>query len=283
MIFDGVIDAHVHLWNKDREDDVLVLQTKPHLGPLADKVLLTDFLAGEKVSGAIVVQSAPNRGHSDWLRQTARDIPHVSGIVGWLDPFDPEVACDIDTLKQDPLVCGIRLMLNRMQRVDELKTPITLAALASVADAGLTIECLCPPQLLSDAAELARALPSASIVIDHCGLPPADEGEMDMWDQGVQELAKHPNVTIKFSGLIEPFGPEVTLADIESRALRIVELFGPHRLMLASNFPVTDLGGGQRRWADLLAQLLDHAQFTKDERQALFQGTAISAFGLEQR
>ena len=51
MIFDGVIDAHVHLWNKDREDDVLVLQTKPHLGPLADKVLLTDFLAGEKVFG----------------------------------------------------------------------------------------------------------------------------------------------------------------------------------------------------------------------------------------
>lgn len=67
-----------------------------------------------------------------------------------------------------------------MQRVDELTTTFTLAALANVADAGLTIECLCPSQLFSDAAELARALPSASIVIDYCGLPPADEAEIDM-------------------------------------------------------------------------------------------------------
>ena len=67
---------------------------------------------------------------------------------------------------------------------------------------------------------------------------------MDLWDQMVQEVAKHPNLTAKFSGPIEPFGPEVTLADIEGRALRIFELFGPHRLMLASNFSVTDIGGG---------------------------------------
>jgi L-fuconolactonase len=283
MTFDGAIDAHVHLWDQDREDDILVLQSKPHLKPMASKTLLTDFLAGEKVSGAIVVQSAPNCVHSNWLRQTAREIPNVLGIVGWLDLFNPEVACDIDTLKQDPLVCGIRLMLNRMQRVDELQKPVALSALGSVADADLTIECLCPSQLLLNAAKLARALPSASIVIDHCGLPPADDGEMDMWDQGILELAKQPNVTIKFSGLVEIFGPEVTLADIEGRALRIVELFGPHRLMLASNFPVTDLGGGQKRWVDLLAQLLDHAQLTRDERQALLKGTAISAFGLERR
>ena len=88
---------------------------------------------------------------------------------------------------------------------------------------------------------------------------------------------------MKFSSLIEHFGPEVSLADIKGRALRIVELFDPHRLMLASNFPVTDLGGGQKRWADLLALLLDHAQLIRDERHALFQSTAISAFGLERR
>jgi len=283
MIFEGAIDAHAHLWEQDRDDDILVLQTKPHLKSMASKTLLADFLAGEKVSGAIVVQSAPNRAHSNWLRQAARNIPKVSGIVGWLNPVDPKVNSDIDILRRDPLVCGIRLMLNRMLRVDELHTPSAISALTSAANAGLAIECLCPPQFLSNVAELARTIPAASIVIDHCCLPPVSNDEMDLWDQKVQEVAKHPNVTVKFSGLIEPFGPEVTLADIEGRALRIIELFGPHRLMLASNFPVTDIGGGQRRWADLLVQLLDHAQLTKDERQALFQGTAIYAFGLERR
>ena len=247
------------------------------------KTILADFLAAEKVSGAIVVQSAPNRAHSNWLRQVARNIPKVSGIVGWLNPVDPKVNSDIDILRRDPLVCGIRLMLNRMLRVDELHSPSAISALTSSANAGLAIECLCPPQFLSNVAELARTIPAASFVIDHCCFPPVSNDEVDLWDQKVQEVAKHPNVTVKFSGLIEPFGPEVTLADIEGRALRIIELFGPHRLMLASNFPVTDIGGGQKRWADLLAQLLDHAQLTRDERQALFQGTAISVFGLDRR
>lgn len=136
MIFKGGIDAHVHVWDKKCEDDILIVTQMPEMAPLAEPALAASHIARTGARGGIVVQSAPSVSHSDWLRKTCRKIPGVIGVVGWIDPLSSDAVQQADALIADPLVCGIRLMINRMENPDLLDDPAVLHVLGSVAQFG---------------------------------------------------------------------------------------------------------------------------------------------------
>jgi L-fuconolactonase len=278
MTFQGAIDAHVHVWDADRGDDILILSTTPSLAEGGERPALRAYLDRAKLQGAIVVQSAPSRAHSNWLRQVARKTPGIVGVVAWIDPNADDAPEQVSDLIEDELVCGVRLMLNRMPQPNEVLTSKALGTLSDLSAIGMALECLAPPDCSPVVSELAQSLPEARIVLDHCGLPPGPGGDLDRWDAALSSLSAFPNVASKFSGLIEPFGVRATIEDIKARALRAVELFGPQRLMAASNFPVCNLGGGAIRWAEMLETLFDGAGLSVDERNALMSGSARNAY-----
>ncbi len=278
MTFPVHIDAHVHLWDMARNDDILILEQEPQLAPMGQAEALKSHLGRNGVAGAIVVQSAPSKAHSDWLRRTARDIDGIVGIVGWIDPQGQHFESHLTELINDPLVCGVRLMLNRMQRPRDILEQTAIDNLAILMDAGLTIECLAPPPLLPCVAALANALPDARFVLDHCGLPPADHLGLADWEANLLDVSRHGNVSTKLSGLIEPFGAAARLEPVQMRALTAIELFGPDRMMAASNFPVVSLGGGTDLWADMLQSVLQKAGLSNEERHQVAQGAALSAY-----
>ena len=279
MIFDGGIDAHVHLWDPARGDDILILAKEPSLGPLGRAEELRAHLRACGATGAILVQSAPNSGHSDWLRAAAREIGAPLGVVGWIDPTGPDSEQRIADLIFDPNVCGVRLMLNRMPAPSILRDRAMLDGLSQLAQAGLALECLAPPGRLSQVATLARALPEAQIVLDHCGLPPAPPADLTPWQRGLQDLAELQNVSVKLSGLMEPFGPTAEPTQIYERATFCLNVFGPKRLMAASNHPCNAIAGGTMRWADGLELVVNRAGLGAADRTALFSGTALRVFG----
>ncbi len=281
MIFEGAIDAHVHLWDAARNDDILILQDHPWLAPRGEATKLADHLTATGVSGAIVVQSAPDAEHSDWLRARASEVPGVQGVVAWIDPFASDAQAHIEVLRNNPMVCGIRLMVNRYHRPEQFQTPDAVSVLSLVAEADLAIECLCPAPHLSVVKAIAEALAHASVILDHCGLPPESESALADWEGALSDLATLPNVTSKFSGLIEPFGPDSTLSQIESRAFKTLDIFGPERLMLSSNFPVADLGGGIAKWADMAEKLMHLSGLSTNERAAMLTETALSAYSID--
>ena len=280
MIFTGSIDAHAHLWAPARQDDILILEQKPDLAPHGTAECLKTHVAQFGLAGCIVVQSAPSLSHSDWLRDAARRIDNVLGVVGWLDPLAECANQHADTLLADPLVCGIRLMLNRMADPDALLQPPALKLLERLGDSGLAIECLAPPRHLPLVARIARALPKTQVVVDHCGLPPLPGAEYAAWQRAFASLAPCPNVSTKLSGLIEPFGPDVQIADVADSAALAIDLFGDGRLMLASNFPVSRLGGGEDRWQDLAQEIVHRAGLDARDRQALARDTAARVYSI---
>ena len=277
MIFANAIDAHVHLWDPARNDDILILGTEPWLTDEGVAGRLRHHIAETGVAGAIVVQSAPSLEHSDWLRAAARSVGGLIGIVAWIDPTANDAMDHVDRLSTDEMVCGVRLMLNRMERSDVVLERESMECLGRLADAGLAIECLAPPHRLGTVGALARALPRAQLVVDHCGLPPASEDPAE-WRDGISDLATCQNVSAKFSGLIEPFGTSPRISDIEGYAQHCLDLFGPMRLMAASNHPVCQMGGGTSRWAEMLADIIEKAELSKVDRSDLLAGTALRVF-----
>lgn len=112
------------------------------------------------------------------------------------------------------------------------------------------------PQL-PELTDLARAFPETLIVLNHIGGPIGVgpyAGKRDevfaVWRANIAELARLPNVWIKVGGLGMPvlgFGFEERQAPPDSMELAAawrpyietcIELFGPERSMLESNFPV---------------------------------------------
>lgn len=272
------IDAHVHLWDPGRGDDILIVTKQPGLAGAATVPLLDDMLATSGCDAAIVVQSAPSIAHSDWLRQASRNSSRIVGVVGWLDPFAAEAGAEALRLAEDPRICGIRLMLNRMPSPGRLLEPAPLKVLDRLAGASLTIEVLAPPHLLSLVADLARALPEAKFVLDHCGTPPVHAHGDRAWREMIRQVGSCGNVATKLSGIVEAYDLAPAQADIMPTFEQVLDIFGCDRLMAASNFPVVDLAGGSARWWHMLAEMLALANLAGPELARIYGGAALESY-----
>jgi L-fuconolactonase len=252
------IDAHVHLWDASRREDILILQSQPSLAGRATPTALTAMLQASGAAGGIVVQAEPSLGHSHWLLDRSETLPGVTGVVAWVDPASPDLAATLDLLAaRSSKLVGVRLMLNRMADPKLLLERPWIDGLRLVAARGLAIELLTPAPLLPVAARLAARLPEARLVIDHGGLPPADRAGLVAWQGDLRGFTRLGHVATKCSGLVEPIGPGYTPADVRARFAPLLDVFGPSRMMLASNWPVTDLAGGAARWFDVILPMVD--------------------------
>jgi predicted TIM-barrel fold metal-dependent hydrolase len=81
------------------------------------------------------------------------------------------------------------------------------------------------------------------VVLEHLGLPdPAGDAGLRIWRVGVAALAQVPHACVKLSAFSLLGSPR------DERAVRdvvgeLLELFGPQRCMVGSNFPVERLAG----------------------------------------
>lgn len=153
------------------------------------------------------------------------------------------------------------------------------------------------PQL-PELADLARAFPDVTIILDHVGGPLGigpyrgkREEVFQEWKRGITELAACHNVVVKLGGVTMPicgFGWHKqaklpTSADLaEATApyyLFCIEHFGVQRCMFESNFPVDKASCSYRvLWNSFKRMTKD---FSAAERAALFHDTAARTYRLK--
>ena len=146
--------------------------------------------------------------------------------------------------------------------------------------------------------ELARAFPDTTIVLDHFGGPLGigpyvgrrDE-IFEIWKRDIAALARCPNVVAKLGGLVMPvngFGwherdrpasSDEIVAAQGSYYMHTIEQFGPDRCMFESNFPVDKCAVSYNVLWNAFKMIA--ADFTDDEKEALFRATAMRVYRLE--
>lgn len=150
---------------------------------------------------------------------------------------------------------------------------------------------------LDDVTYLARAVPQATIILNHAGTPIGVgpyEGKAEevfaAWRRGMTELAQCPNVLVKIGGLLihttglaphQPAAPmtsEQVATALRRYVLTTIDLFSPGRCMFESNFPIDRASVSYGNLWDGF-KLLAH-DFSRTEREALFAGTARRAYRL---
>ena len=128
---------------------------------------------------------------------------------------------------------------------------------AQLGSRGLLFELPCRYHQLAECADLARAFPATTIVLNHLGgitgigaYAGRRDEVFEAWRNGLAEVAACPNVVVKLGGLgMEYCGfgwheePRPPTSEQLATAIRpyietAIELFGPARAMFESNFPV---------------------------------------------
>lgn len=146
-------------------------------------------------------------------------------------------------------------------------------------------------------ADLARAVPGTTMVLDHFGTPlgvGAYAGQRDaifeQWRRDMEQIAECPNVVAKLGGLAMPDngfgweaapappGSDVFVAAQERYYLHAIDVFGPDRCMFESNFPVDKRSLSYAVLYNGLKKIA--ARFDEAEQDAMFRTTAARIYRL---
>jgi L-fuconolactonase len=273
------IDSHVHFLVYNPKEHVWVTDELRALKASFLPNNIEPLLSRAGFQGCVAIEARQMPKENDWLLSLARSHPFIKGIVGWVDLAAPDITTRLEALAVNPEIKGFRHVV-----IDEPDEGLLLRddfqrGIAALGPFGFTYDLLILPQHVSAAVQLVRKFPQQRFVLDHLGLPDIRRKQMSLWQSGLKELAALPNVFVKLSGLVfradwqrwrpEDFTPYIDVA---------LELFGPKRLMLGSNWPVCTIGGV---FNAVINAYLDGIRVLSPEHQAeILGGTCVRCYRL---
>ena len=263
-----VIDSHHHIW---RQADMpwLMGPMQPRIFGLYEAIrrdyLMPEYLcdlAGLGVTRSVYVQANwPAERFEDevaWVQTTADETGWPHAIVGYADFLSDDVRPQLDRLARYPLMRGLRMQLHWHEnpqyrfaaRTDLALDPKLQRNIARLAEYGWVFDLQVFARQMAGAAELAAACPGVTFVLQHAGmLEDLTPGGRSAWAAGMKQMARHPNVVCKLSGL-GTFIHRNEAAHIREIVAASVGLFGAGRCLFGSNFPIEKLWTS---YADLIA------------------------------
>lgn len=274
-----IIDAHHHLWRFD---------------PVAydwigeqDRTLRRDFVLPElrlmahegNLAGTIAVQARQSLEETRWLLQLAASEPLIRGVVGWVPLADPALPEIVDALASPRLV-GVRHVVQGETDPNFLQQPAIVRGLSEISRRGLSYDLLIKAHQLPQAIRCVQQFPALRFILDHGGKPDIRCREFATWKADLAVLAQQPQVACKLSGLVtEADARTWTVAELEPYVRTILDLFGPHRVLFGSDWPVCLLGTTQRQWLDAVRGWI--ATWSAADQAAVLGLNAIAWYHLE--
>jgi L-fuconolactonase len=280
----STVDSHHHFWRHSEPG---------RSWPGAEhEALARDFLpadmrarmAAAGVHRSVLVQSANNADDNARMLRHAADAPWVAGIVAWLPLDDPATADRmLPDLLSEPRIRGVRTLIAR-DDVGWLLRPPTLRLLADLAAAGRCWDVVpVTPHHVRTVLAVAEQVPALRIVIDHLGRPPVETGGWSPWAEHIRDLAGCPGMAVKVSVGIDVLTvwPRWSADALHRYVDLVLEQFRPHRMMLASNWPVIEvLRSYEGAWRDL-DERVRACGATGEDMAQVRGGTAATWYGLE--
>ncbi|MCZ9883780.1 amidohydrolase family protein [Arthrobacter sp. B2a2-09] len=278
-----MIDSHLHLWDLGPHSYAWLGPQHGGLFRSYGEAEAWETLDAAGVGGVVLVQADDTVADTESMLAVADRNSWVLGVVGWI-PLDKPAAAEkeLQRFLGNPAFRGVRHLVHDDPRDDFLELPAVRDSLSRLASHGLVFDVPDAfPRHLGRTVQLARDLPELTIVLDHLGKPPlANASAMASWRADFRALAELPNTVAKVSGLSVP-GVPYTAEALRPLWDEALEAFGPGRLMIGGDWPVSTLGAPYGRTLEVLLGLA--GELTSAERQDFLEATAVRTYGLQER
>ncbi len=247
-----IIDAHHHLWKFNKSDYPWMDESMSVLQKDYMPADLEPQLAVGGVTGTIAVQARQKLEETAWLLDMAGRYPFIKGVVGWVDICSENLTRQLDEYSGHPLLVGVRHVIQDEPDEDFMLRPAFIRGMEKLVHHNLTYDLLILPKHLTKAVDLVSLFPDQRFALDHLAKPHIKEGTLDPWREDMAELAIHPNVWCKISGMVTEAHPEQwQYEDFLPYLDTVLELFGPDRLMLGSDWPVCRMAAEYEQVMDI--------------------------------
>ncbi|MEM9703332.1 MAG: amidohydrolase family protein [Planctomycetota bacterium] len=276
-----MIDAHHHLWRYVPEDFAWI---GPGMESIARDFLADELardLAASGVTAAVSVQARQSVEETRVLLEVAAEYEQSIGVVGWLPLRDSDLlARHLAEFADAADLVGVRHVVQD-EPAGFLLGDAFNAGVAETISRGLTYDILIFPPQLDEATEFVARHESGRFVVDHLAKPSIRPDRFDDdWRNAIARLARHDNVAVKWSGLTTEVVGDVWNDEL----LRpywdtILELFGPERIMLGSDWPVCLLRTEYRRWFECCEKFV--GELSSPEQRRVREETAIESYNLK--
>jgi predicted TIM-barrel fold metal-dependent hydrolase len=174
-------------------------------------------------------------------------------------------------------VRGFRIAPGKQPPDRWLETPPMPAMWKCGADEGLAICLLIDPRYLPAVDAMCARFPRTPVVVDHFARIGTD-GQFRPADlDNLCRLSRHPRVRVKVSAFYALGKKQAPYLDLAPMIRRLMDAFGPQRLMWASDSPFQVIKGHRYQDSvDLIARRLDF--LTPADRDCLLRRTAAETF-----
>ncbi|WP_163538199.1 amidohydrolase family protein [Gracilibacillus sp. YIM 98692] len=274
------IDAHQHYWKISRGDYGWIT---PEITTLYRDFLEEDLVHHLKSCGidkTIVVQAAPTMEETEFILSLSERSESILGVVGWIDIDNPSYKEQLETFRKNPKFVGIRMMIQDMPDENIILSSHYLEAFSYLEEIDLPVDLLVHSSQLSAVCELLNRV-SIRGVIDHIAKPEIEQGKLEPWKSQMAEIASHPNIYCKLSGMVtEANHKNWKKEDFIPYVHHIMDVFGVRRVMYGSDWPVCLLAASYDDVYHLLNDTLP-SYVSKEAREWVFGKNAIDFYKLK--
>lgn len=274
-----IIDSHQHFWHYDPIRDSWITEDMVNIRRDFLPADLEPILVANGVDGCVAVQAAQSEEETMFLVNMARSYDIVKGVVGWVDLQAESLPQRLTDLSQHKVIKGYRHVAQG-EPDDFLMRPAVVQGIRQLASFGLTYDILIYPSQLKAALHLVRAVPEVSFVIDHLAKPYIKKGDISRWSNFMTEIAKHPNVSCKLSGMVtEADWQDWSKKDFFPYLDVVFRIFGPDRLLFGSDWPVCLVAANYTQVKTLIEEYVD--PWGEEVRAKVFGANAVAFYGLD--
>lgn len=278
-----IVDAHLHIWDPSRISYPW-LERNAILNRRYD---LDDFNAAfssAAVEAMVFVQCeadfAAFREEAAWVAAQAKTDPRLKGMVAWA-PLEKGKAVEEDllALKRHPILRGIRRIIQFEDDIEFCLRPAFIEGVRILPDHGLTFDICVDHRHMGNVLKFVDALPDVPMILDHIGKPSIRTGTMEPWARQMRELAGHPNVVCKVSGVATEAGPNWTAAQLRPYIDVAFSEFGFERTLFGGDWPVTLQAVDPAGWISILDGVLEGVD--PAQRRAFWRDNAARIYRLD--
>ena len=278
-----MIDAHEHIWTNDFTKYPLAAPyTSADMKPSV--FLPSDILNLARPSGVtriVLVQMVYYGTDNSYMLDTMRQSPGVFGGIAVVDPEGSAPDVEMRELAQKG-VRGFRIYPAGFPADASAKVTGWLSGegidkmFRCGAKERLAICLLTNPNALEIIDHKCEKYPDTPVIIDHIGRIGASGPITEMEVKALTTLARHPEVKVKVSAFYYLGQRKPPHLDLGPMIKRLLDAFGPKRLMLASDCPFQTVN---ETYEDSISLVRDHLDFLSNaDKEFLLRSTAEEIF-----
>jgi L-fuconolactonase len=238
------------------------------------------------VTTGVLVQASGNKEDTDLMLATARQTDWIKGVVAWLPLMDPSLVQQQleDIYLKEKYFKGVRHQVHDEPDAQWLLQPQVIESLKILAKHNIPYDLVgIRNEHMETLLKVVERVPMLRVVLDHLNQPPVKTNErFGKWGELMKELAQHPTVYAKISGLGTASGNFTgwKVADLEPYILFAIEKFGTDRCFCGGDWPVSLLAGSYVQVWDAYKQIIT-AAMNESDTEKIFSVNANQFYNLD--